>query len=66
MKTKFTFILVLIFAIVGVMLAQAGPKRARELADYTPRTLEEIAQLQGRSAENFNRNVVIHGEKATR
>ncbi len=62
MEIRFTFGLILVFALVGVMFAQAGPKRPRELADYTPRTLEEVAQLQGRSPENFNRNVIIHGD----
>jgi len=62
MKTKFTFSLLVLVATATSILAQPGPKRPRELADYTPRTLQEIAQLRGRSAENFNRNVVIQGE----
>lgn len=62
MAIKLTFSMFLLFAITTSLLAQAGPKRARELADYTPRTLSEISELKGTSAETFNKNVVIQGE----
>ena len=62
MKTRLTFSLLLLFAITTSIVAQAGPKKPRELADYTPRTLNEISKLQGPSAEPFNMNVVIQGE----
>lgn len=62
MKINFLFSLVLVLAIVGCALAQVGPKKPRELDDYTPRTLEEISQLQGSIVESSNKNVAIHGE----
>ncbi len=62
MKAKFIFSLLVTFALTTSILAQGGPKKPRELADYTPRTLSEISQLKGTSAETFNRNVVIQGE----
>src|ERR1700752_1771987 len=62
MKTKFTFSLLLLGAIAINILAQAGLKKPRELADYSPRTLKEISELQGTAAESSNKNVSIHGE----
>lgn len=62
MKAKFLFSLLATFALATSLLAQARPKKPRELADYTPRTLNEISQLKGTSAETFNKNVVIQGE----
>jgi hypothetical protein len=59
---RFVFSLVLLALLVTSMLAQGRPKKPRELADYTPRTLNEIAELKGASAETFNINVVIQGE----
>ncbi|HEU4931341.1 MAG TPA: hypothetical protein VFT48_04640 [Pyrinomonadaceae bacterium] len=61
-KTKITFSLLLLLAIATSVAAQARQKKPRELADYTPRTLNEISQLQGTSAETFNINVRIQGE----
>lgn len=63
MKKKFLFFsFVLELALITNLLAQVGPKRPRELADYTPRTLEEVSQLQGSVVESSNKNVSIHGE----
>lgn len=62
MKTRFAFSLLLVFAILSNLFAQVGPKKPRELDDYTPRTLEEISQLQGNVTESSNKNVTIHGE----
>lgn len=62
MKTKFLFSLVLVLTMVGCTLAQARPKKPRELDDYTSRTLAEISQLQGSIVESSNKNVAIHGE----
>ena len=62
MKAKLLFSLLATFALATSILAQGRPKKPRELADYTPRTLNEIAQLKGASAETFNMNVVIQGE----
>jgi hypothetical protein len=62
MKAKLIFSLLVTFALATSILAQARPKKPRELADYTPRTLNEIAQLKGASAETSSKNVVIQGE----
>lgn len=62
MKTKFFFSFVLVLTIIGCVLAQVGPKKPRELDDYTPRTLEEISQLQGSNVESSNKKISIHGE----
>ena len=62
MKTKLFFTSVLVLTVAGSMLAQAGPKKPRELDDYTPRTLADISQLQGSVIESSNKNVSIHGE----
>ena len=62
MKTKFTYSLLLLVAITISVHAQAGPKKPRELADYSPRTLKEISELQGTVAESSNKNISIHGE----
>lgn len=62
MKSRFLFTFVLVFAITTTIFAQVGPKKPRELDDYTVRTLEDISQLQGSVVESSNKNVAIHGE----
>ena len=62
MKTKSFFSFVLVLTIVGCTLAQARSKKPRELDDYTPRTLDEISQLQGSIVESSNKSVAIHSE----
>jgi hypothetical protein len=61
-KIKLTFGLLIMVGIASNIFAQARPKKPRELADYTPRTLNEMSQLQGRLSESSNKNVTIHGE----
>ena len=61
-QIKFFFSVVILIAISGGLLAQVGPKKPREFADYSPRTVKEISQLQGTAAESPNKNVAIHGE----
>lgn len=61
-KIKLTCSLLLLAGITTNIFAQAGPKKPRELADYTPRTLNEISELQGSVTETSNKNVAIHGE----
>ena len=62
MKTKLILSLFLLITIAINLFAQAGPKKPRELADYSPRTLKEISALHGSVAESSNKNVSIHGE----
>jgi len=45
-----------------IICAQAGVKKPRELADYAPRTLNELAQLKAASVENINENITIQGD----
>lgn len=59
---RFIVSLVLVALLVTSLLAQGRPKKPRELEDYTPRTLSEIAELKGPSSETFNMHVVIQGE----
>src|SRR5829696_5957580 len=56
MKISFFFLVLLI------MFAQGGVKKPRELADYTPRTLNELAQLNAASVENVNGNIIVQGD----
>src|SRR5215203_890458 len=51
-----------VFLVLLIIFAQARIKKPRELADYTPRTLNELAQLKAVSVENINENLFIQGD----
>jgi hypothetical protein len=59
MKTRSFFtLLLLLLGVVTIVVAQAGVKKARELADYTPRTLKELASVPDKA----ERDQVIQGD----
>lgn len=62
MKTRLFFSVILALAITGSLFAQAGPKKPRELADYKPRTLQELAQLKSASDETNKENRMIQSD----
>lgn len=60
--SRFLFTSLLLVTIATSSFGQAGPKKPRELGDYSPGTLKQISERKGTAAENSNQNIVIHGE----
>ena len=59
---RFLSTALLLFTVAISSLGQAGPKKPRELGDYSPGTLKEISERKGTAAENSNKNITIHGK----
>jgi hypothetical protein len=62
MKTKIVFSVLLAVTVAGSLYAQVRNKKARELADYTLRTLQELAQSKATTSEPINEDLVIQGD----
>ena len=62
MKTRLWLTLFLALIIVESVFAQAGNKKPRELADYMPRTLKELAEVNSKKTETVKNDVMIQND----
>lgn len=62
MKTRISLSVFLLLAIVGSLFAQVRNKKARELGDYAPATLRELAEARSAKIENIKNDLMIQND----